>query len=596
MFYSLLTKYRTRNLENFNMDDEDEEDRKPVVRRPQEKRQHVVTQGAIASRSRKSRQSLSNIAGVAGGSPAHKRPPSRIVGGPVSPPHITRPAPAAPGAMLSSPRGPRPLPPAPASMAKRSSATPSGSRVPAIHLQHATPDTLGVDGPERAGGWESVPPSPSPAAASGFELPEINIPQTGDAAMQQFFQDIVGQLHNISARNSVAGSSPTPGGAGRFSFLGPNGTTSPTFGRRPEPASGGAGAQFEDAEDDESDIGTTVSSAGGAHRAFSPYPESTFTDRSRSPVPPLNQAPPVRPRVGMRGSSRETTAPLRPNSRISNFAVQQPSAVYSADKENVRRVAPPVAPRPTGQATYASAAYAGPASAAPPRATLGLAIQNTQASPGFDFELVERPTSPGALRAMQKQHNGQPRRKAVAFSPNPSVHSSHEPPSPKQSWFSNLFSWKQPSYTLMSTSNVSQTRNACKKMLEQIGVTVTVQNADGGVPSLKCRTATLRDPATGQSSGALKAVKFRVDFGPPSKAGSRNSSPMLGTPDARHYATMLTLVMEKGAHSTFTAAYNQLRSGWELDTPRSEGFGLRLIPSPMPSPALSGPNRSPVFV
>lgn len=51
----------------------------------------------------------------------------------------------------------------------------------------------------------------------------------------------------------------------------------------------------------------------------------------------------------------------------------------------------------------------------------------------------------------------------------------------------------------------------------------------------------------------------------------------------------MTLVMEKGAHSTFRATFNRLRHAWELDNPRAPAQGLRLIPSPMPSPMLGSP-------
>lgn len=117
------------------------------------------------------------------------------------------------------------------------------------------------------------------------------------------------------------------------------------------------------------------------------------------------------------------------------------------------------------------------------------------------------------------------------------------------------------------------------------------------------------------TTGPLKAVKFRVEF----SNTNAHASSAAGTfsPDSRsQYPTCLTLVMEKGAHSTFKLAYNRLRAAWEcvlsvfpwsldaaddvcrrrFDTPRfgNAGLGVRLIPSPMPSPSLSP--RSPVFI
>ena len=92
--------------------------------------------------------------------------------------------------------------------------------------------------------------------------------------------------------------------------------------------------------------------------------------------------------------------------------------------------------------------------------------------------------------------------------------SNNDPSAPKQSWFAGLFNWKQlvshrarcrsflrrithisatclQNYTLMSTDNAHPTRLACKKLLENIGVQVVVQNADG-MAVLKCRASELR--------------------------------------------------------------------------------------------------------
>lgn len=112
----------------------------------------------------------------------------------------------------------------------------------------------------------------------------------------------------------------------------------------------------------------------------------------------------------------------------------------------------------------------------------------------------------------------------------------------------------------------------------------------------------------------MKDVKFRVEF---SARSSLANSPVLASPDLRgQYPTRVTIVMERGAGSTFKAVYNQLRAHWEcvnfwgaplrledltdelerrLDDPRTPSHlaAVRLVPSPMPSPALG--NRSPVF-
>ncbi|GJN88930.1 hypothetical protein Rhopal_001901-T1 [Rhodotorula paludigena] len=725
VFYCLLYRYRTRNLENFNM--EEDEIRKP--RRTAVKREHVVNTGAVASRSRRSRQSISNLAAVGSVSPtSNKRPKAG------SPPPVTRPAPPRPNAPPAAvrappsssttpagspaPRAPRPLP------TPSQAGTPVASRIPAIQLQEATPDHLGaalappvVSSAEAHGSsaWESVPPSPTPGAAAAFEagsssprssggapvLP-IHIPQTGDAAMQQFFHDIVGQLHTISLRNSLPPSpnpsAASPAGTYVSSFLDSGASTVSTAPTTPAmPSSGGDGdnSRFEDAEDDESDVGITftpgtypsefpavssiLSGASGAglipasehpFRASTPVSSAGSSYRASSPVLSLGGASTSastnrrsadvtssvggsgRPRISARAPS-SNSSPQRPANRqtvsYASYATTA-SAGGEHNKENVRLstistasstaaplgahgahnpglglsyphhargtgAPPPVAPRPgkTG------------AGGAAPRQALGLAIQNAQ--PGArdtlwgDYEMVERPSlDEQRIAEMQQQPRLKKKKPTVSFAPIPSSRSgANDPTSPKQSWFAGLFNWKSLSYTLMSTDFAHPTRLECKRLLEQLGVQVVVQNADG-MAVLKCRATERRDSS---SVGPAKSAKFRVEFS--SHSGSASSSPSLGSsspnPSAaaselrQQYPTVVTLVMEKGAHSTFKATYNRLRHQWVLDDPRGAagtaspalsgpGAGpsgahamvnaVRLVPSPMPSPNLGAP-RSPML-
>ena len=95
-------------------------------------------------------------------------------------------------------------------------------------------------------------------------------------------------------------------------------------------------------------------------------------------------------------------------------------------------------------------------------------------------------------------------------------------------------------------------------MLERLRVKVVVENADGaGI--LKCRADELHE-STHSSPVAMKAVKFRVEFTIHASASPAHSPVTL---DAQHYATCLTLVMEKGAHSSFKAVHAALRRAWE---------------------------------
>ena len=74
---------------------------------------------------------------------------------------------------------------------------------------------------------------------------------------------------------------------------------------------------------------------------------------------------------------------------------------------------------------------------------------------------------------------------------SPSMASSMSGPSPKRSWFNNLFSFKAPSCTLLSIDNISNTRDRSKKILTELGVRVAVAEIDG-IRALKCRLDEIR--------------------------------------------------------------------------------------------------------
>lgn len=484
-------------------------------------RQHVVVTGAVASRSRRSRQFLSNIAAVASTKRAKSTTPPPVV--------ATRPAPAAP----SSPRGPRPLPVAPPSPAltagSRDSyvhiATPSNARhVPAIHLQEATPDAFDSSGAPLSPGnqsnyWESAPPSPTPGSAAAFDsstgppvLP-IHIPQTGDAAMQQFFHDIVGQLQTIgqlSLRSSLPpapSSTSSPASAFQASRLSPN---EPSSVNRGGPS---GGDQFEDAEDDESDAGTSV---GG----YTPFPTPQLGDYQeayvRKPVQPVilsKPPPPVRPRVAARGSSRDQQqAIITANSHLATRPTSQYSATSAAaviDKENARRVPPPLAPRQGQQQ----------------RPVMGLAIQSAGV-PSFDDDSLGSPglSAPRLRKKIQRTSTPLPAVLGVGLktfsffvqlSPQDSrpsllrCQTSLSPRAPSRagspvcSIGSNPFVFYLPfssasdspdhrqSCTFQSTESVQRTRAVTRELLEAFQIGVQVEQSDG-MAILKCRATALR--------------------------------------------------------------------------------------------------------
>jgi hypothetical protein len=187
------------------------------------------------------------------------------------------------------------------------------------------------------------------------------------------------------------------------------------------------------------------------------------------------------------------------------------------------------------------------------RVTLGLAIagMSPQQAQVSAFESGAR----NSKLVKKAKHNSTP--SPLFASPNPSVESAS---APKGSWFSNLFSWKTPvNYVLLSTEDVNSTRFHCKRVLESIGATVVLESADGA-GLLKCRIEEIRE-ANGLIT-SVRASKFRVEFTVQTAASPM--SPSLSPNDNRaQFATCLTLIMEKGAQSTFKAAYTRMRSEWQ---------------------------------
>jgi len=188
-------------------------------------------------------------------------------------------------------------------------------------------------------------------------------------------------------------------------------------------------------------------------------------------------------------------------------------------------------------------------------------------------------------------------------------------------WFSNLFNWRAHTYVLCSTNNVAATRTETVRILEQLGVTIVLEDPDNMQPHgggtgavLRCRTNEVVDGATGAI--VQKHVRFRVEFSvgstqvggfvaPTVATGSNTGtgaatsmSAGVGTQtisastsptgagmstslmSPRHaalgkqamavgYACAIVLVQEKGSLSTFRAVCRWLREEWTLDALRS---------------------------
>jgi hypothetical protein len=442
VFYCLLLKYRARQLENYNEEEvaPKTKQRKPIGNKNSshyvrpllfpilcyltvtEKKQHVV------HKTRRSRSSISSV--------------------------NSSPRKVAKAATTSSPRSPRRAP----SHRGQTCATPKG--VPGIQLQQATPGSQerrrsGQEQKQQqqahASDYEtcsSVPPSPSPMTSP--RLP-IHIPETGDAAMQHFFHDIVDHLHTISM---LGNSSPRSDGAGSLE-------PAAQISNSPKPrVSTEDTGRFSDAEGDRSpkkkgqQRSYLASTSTAAAASSKPKPADGRRPRLSSghatpifpPLPPPHasrgavpaRAPPARPAFNQGYSSTRSRGAGRPGG---------PTAVSprSSDKENAYG---PRAPSAKEKAQQAQESDGGNT-----RAALGLAIQSAgvpvDASGGDDVKANR--TAAGAQGKTLNPVSEAP-------SPNPSTTSksprsrqvsfggSSDVPAPgaaKVSWFTNLFNWKQ---------------------------------------------------------------------------------------------------------------------------------------------------------
>lgn len=153
---------------------------------------------------------------------------------------------------------------------------------------------------------------------------------------------------------------------------------------------------------------------------------------------------------------------------------------------------------------------------------------------------------------------------------SPSSHASESASSSassnKRSWFTNLFSFKAPSHTLYSLEDRRPTLLATRQLLESFGAVCTQEGSIGSHSNvvLRCRMDEIRDPSG--SITVSKAVRFRVDFQPcTERVGS-----------ASGFVTMVVMVQEKGALSTFKSIYGKVSREWELDGPKTASVNPRL--------------------
>lgn len=131
---------------------------------------------------------------------------------------------------------------------------------------------------------------------------------------------------------------------------------------------------------------------------------------------------------------------------------------------------------------------------------------------------------------------------------------------PRRRWLGNIFKFKPAGYQLVSSQDIYRTRYECRRLLENLGLTVLLTQAEGmGVLKCTLPDSKIRDVATGTITIA-KGVKFRVEVQKPTTAQV-----------VAGFRVTLNFVLEKGAATSFKMIYNRLRREWDYDTPPRGG-------------------------
>ncbi|CDO73303.1 hypothetical protein BN946_scf185008.g65 [Trametes cinnabarina] len=131
------------------------------------------------------------------------------------------------------------------------------------------------------------------------------------------------------------------------------------------------------------------------------------------------------------------------------------------------------------------------------------------------------------------------------------------PSTPKRRWFGALFRIRPTRFSLLSTQDAAHTHTTCRRLLEDMGVTVAAGAYVAGSDALvlSCTLADSRE-RDGGAMAPVRGVRFRVEIRRPGAVS-----------EAAGYPVMLQLVLEKGATSSLKLIYARMRREWDLDSP-----------------------------
>ena len=470
-----------RHLENYNLDDDEiaaAAQKKIDKKRREAKAQSATNQGRMA---------LQETAHVRSSQNSSSPPPSR----PQAPtPTKAQGVKADMGPTVSermaklnlptrqAPQGPRPpLSPRPSQISQPS--TPATEHppllAPIISVQQPSPSVLRT---ENAAGATERPLSP------------INAPQIDNPAVQRFFDEVAQQLNTMSVRSSVASETLTNYGSNINNMMNDFGVNF-NF----DTSRSGDDSRFADADDDESDIMALHSPALGANSDTYSLASGiglgfgdgmTGRDSRRTSMLSNGSAQYASSTVsrGTRIPSNGEERLVSPNPANAEFAPRRaapapPAASAPVTRPRMDRVRPPTLDVPSAHENVEERLL--------PRDSSYVVIDAEDAREGWQSSqssrgsMTSRWADPSKL--MRRKKSTVTQIEAIPFHPDlsggahsaTSAYSTSTTPSPKRSWFQNLFNFKPQPFTLWSYESISTTASTVQRELTNYGVRIAVE-------------------------------------------------------------------------------------------------------------------------
>ncbi|KAJ9110869.1 hypothetical protein QFC19_001378 [Naganishia cerealis] len=554
--YHLLIKYRTRHLENYNLDED--EIAAAVQKKLDKKKREAAASGSKAQNGRLALQETSHArSSQNSSSPPPSRPqaptPTKAQG--IAAKNDMGPTVSERMAKLNlptrqAPHGPRPsLSPRPSQRSQPSTPVTENPPMlaPVISVQQPSPNVLRTENNSPNAGNAERPLSP------------INAPQIDNPAVQRFFDEVAQQLNTMSVRSSVASETLTAGYGGNhvtnmMSDFGIN-FNFDTSSRSAD------NSQFADADDDESDImalhspalaanSDTYSLASGIGLGLGDNGTGRDSRRtsmlSNASVPYASSTVSRGTRIPSNGEER-LTSPVP--TAVSEFAPRR--AAPAPPQANAVNSAPATRPRmervPPPRLDFSTAQNEAQEERLLPRDSSYVVIDAEDAREGWESSQSSRGsmTSKWAdpSKLMRRKKSTVTQIEAIPFHPDlsgglhsaTSGYSTSATPSPKRSWFQNLFNFKPQPFTLWSYESISTTASTIQRELTNYGVRIAVERLKDQT-ILRCKVNDMRDQRGNIIFG--KPVMFKVEILKAASTPSRYSS-----------GVIMTLV--KGAQSSF---------------------------------------------